>query len=78
MQVSSRQAAARLIRASRFVSRAAFISCQGPQLEETGSSPAAAFAAGNWEAVSSLRMDGAVDDSCWFAGDGWWLSTRPT
>src|SRR5438105_2160452 len=28
-----------------------------------------------WERVRSLRLDSAVDDSCWFAGDGWWLST---
>ncbi len=33
-----------------------------------------AFAAG-WNDVRSLRFDDEIDDSCWFAGDGWWLST---
>jgi protein-L-isoaspartate(D-aspartate) O-methyltransferase len=27
--------------------------------------------------VASLRLDGVPDDSCWLAGDGWWLSTAP-
>jgi protein-L-isoaspartate(D-aspartate) O-methyltransferase len=25
--------------------------------------------------VASLRLDGEPDESCWVAGDGWWLST---
>jgi protein-L-isoaspartate(D-aspartate) O-methyltransferase len=33
-----------------------------------------AFATG-WERVQSFRFDDARDDTCWFAGDGWWLST---
>lgn len=28
-------------------------------------------------AVQSLRRGTAPDNSCWLAGDGWWLSTRP-
>jgi len=28
--------------------------------------------------VRSLHLDGSPDDSCWFAGDGWWLSTAET
>ena len=33
-----------------------------------------AFAKG-WENVRSLHLDSAPDQTCWFAGDGWWLST---
>ena len=25
--------------------------------------------------IASLRLDDAPDDSCWLAGDGWWIST---
>jgi protein-L-isoaspartate(D-aspartate) O-methyltransferase len=25
--------------------------------------------------VKSFRIDESPDDTCWFAGDGWWLST---
>jgi protein-L-isoaspartate(D-aspartate) O-methyltransferase len=35
----------------------------------------AAFERGGKESVQSLRIDEAIDDTCWFAGDGWWLST---
>jgi protein-L-isoaspartate(D-aspartate) O-methyltransferase len=27
--------------------------------------------------IASLRVDGPPDDTCWLAGDGWWLSTAP-
>jgi protein-L-isoaspartate(D-aspartate) O-methyltransferase len=27
--------------------------------------------------IASLRLDGAPDETCWLAGDGWWLSTAP-
>ncbi|MGY4303693.1 protein-L-isoaspartate(D-aspartate) O-methyltransferase [Bradyrhizobium sp. USDA 4369] len=59
---------------ARFVSRAGFIGCVGLQDEDAGRRLEAAFAK-NWQAVRSLRLDEASDDSCWFAGDGWWLST---
>jgi len=60
---------------AKFVSRAAFIGCVGLQDEEAGRRLTDAFSK-NWSDVRSLRVDGASpDDSCWFAGDGWWLST---
>ncbi len=62
---------------ARFVSRATFIGCQAPQAEETGRALSAAFAAGNWEAVRSLRLGGEPDESGWVKGNGWWLSTKP-
>ncbi|GLH81243.1 O-methyltransferase [Bradyrhizobium sp. SSBR45G] len=58
-----------------FVSRAAFIGCVGLQDEEGGRRLSEAFS-GAWDAVRSLHLDGPPDDSCWFAGDDWWLSTQ--
>jgi protein-L-isoaspartate(D-aspartate) O-methyltransferase len=46
----------------------------GLQDESPGSRMAEAFAKG-WDRVRSLRLDGSPDDSCWFAGNGWWLSS---
>jgi protein-L-isoaspartate(D-aspartate) O-methyltransferase len=59
---------------AKFVSRAAFIGCVGLQDEEAGHRLREAFSK-DWERVRSLRLDGSPDDSSWFAGDGWWLST---
>ena len=64
--------------AARFISRAAFIPCLGAQRDDLAQGLAAAFEAGDWRAVRSLRAGGgAPDESCWFAGEGWWLSTEP-
>jgi protein-L-isoaspartate(D-aspartate) O-methyltransferase len=60
---------------ARFVSRAAFIPCSGPQDAEAGRRLATAFADSNFETVRSFRLDEPIDSTCWFAGDGWWLST---
>jgi protein-L-isoaspartate(D-aspartate) O-methyltransferase len=59
---------------AKFRGRAQFIGCVGLQDEEAGGRLTEAFLHG-WESVRSLRLDNAVDDTCWFAGDGWWLST---
>ena len=60
---------------AKFVSRAGFIGCVGLQDEEAGQRLTDAFSK-NWDCVRSLRLDGSSpDDNCWFAGDGWWLST---
>ncbi len=58
-----------------FISNAAFISCIGPQDDETGRRLKAAYATGGGLTVRSFRTDLPTDDTCWFAGDGWWLST---
>jgi len=60
---------------ARFLSRAAFISCVGPQDPDAGRRLNAAFASGGADAVRSFRTDDPIDDTCWFRGDGWWLST---
>ena len=62
---------------ARVVSRAGFIACQGLQAPETGRRLALAFAAGGWERVSSIRLDGKPGETCWFSGGDWWRSTDP-
>ena len=59
---------------AQFRGRAQFIGCIGLQDEYAGRRLMEAFQLG-WERVRSFRLDSAVDDTCWFAGDGWWLST---
>jgi protein-L-isoaspartate(D-aspartate) O-methyltransferase len=59
---------------AKFAGRAQFIGCAGLQDEEAGNRLKDAFA-GGWESVRSLHLDSAPDQTCWFAGDGWWLST---
>ncbi len=64
--------------AARFVCRAAFIPCVGAQSEAAGAALKAAFQGQDWREVKALHRDGRPpDESCWLAGDGWWLSTRP-
>jgi protein-L-isoaspartate(D-aspartate) O-methyltransferase len=62
---------------AKFVSRAAFVGCVGLQDEEAAGRLSEAFKS-DWDAVRSLRLDGSPDDNCWFAGEGWWLSTAET
>jgi len=60
---------------ARFISAAAFVSLVGGQSAESAARLNAAFVHGGKESVRSFRIDDAKDDTCWFAGDGWWLST---
>lgn len=60
---------------AKFLGRAAFIGCVGLQDEDEGRRLTDAFSR-NWNDVRSLHLDGIPDDSCWFAGQGWWLSTK--
>jgi protein-L-isoaspartate(D-aspartate) O-methyltransferase len=62
---------------ARFVSRATFIACQAAQNRETGRRLDTAFVAGGWYNVRSFRLRGEPDNTCWFDGGGWWLSTAP-
>ena len=59
---------------ARFVSGATFIACVGQQDADAGGRLGKAYS-GDWRSVRSFRTDDAKDDTCWFAGDGWWLST---
>lgn len=75
---------------AEFVMRAAFVPCVGGQNKDDDARLSDAFDRGDWQAVRSLRRfpghsplhsflrDGsAPDETCWFAGEGWWLSTAP-
>ncbi len=65
--------------AAKFFSPAAFIPFVGAQRQGAQAPLQAAFAAGGWQEVKSLIIDSDTpDDSCWYAGDGWWLSTEAT
>lgn len=61
---------------AKFLSSAAFIPCAGARDEETAQKLAEAFYRGGVANVRSLRRSGPPDESCWVAGNGWWLSTR--
>jgi protein-L-isoaspartate(D-aspartate) O-methyltransferase len=63
---------------AKFLSPAAFISCTGPQDDDAGRRLNAAFASGGANAVRTFRTDDDIDQTCWFRGDGWWLSTAST
>ena len=60
---------------ARIVCSALFIDCEGARDTETGRKLNAAFRQGGGRDVRSLVRDHSPDETCWFAGDGWWLST---
>ena len=60
---------------ARFICPAAFIPCVGGRDDETARKLSAAFARVDAKNVRSLRLNSHPDESCWCAGDGWWLST---
>jgi protein-L-isoaspartate(D-aspartate) O-methyltransferase len=60
---------------ARFVCPAMFVPCFGARDDETAQKLSAAFKRGDLQKVKSLRRDSQPDDSCWCAGDGWWLSS---
>ncbi len=62
---------------ARFVCRAGFIACQAQQNERSALDLTAAFARGGWDRVATIRFEGTPDETCWFDGGGWWLSTAP-
>ena len=58
-----------------FITPAMFVPCVGARDDKTARRLTEAFQRGRLEAVSSLYRNKPVDETCWFAGDGWWLST---
>jgi protein-L-isoaspartate(D-aspartate) O-methyltransferase len=62
--------------AARFLMQVQFVSCIGARNEMTAQRLGEAFRHGNGNKVKSLRRNEPVDESCWVAGDGWWLSTK--
>jgi protein-L-isoaspartate(D-aspartate) O-methyltransferase len=62
---------------ARFVMPVMFIPCVGARDEETAKKLAIAFKKGDMSSVRSLHRSNLPNDTCWCAGDGWWLSTVP-
>jgi protein-L-isoaspartate(D-aspartate) O-methyltransferase len=61
--------------AAKFISPATFIECIGARDDATGESLASAFESNTTAAVKSLRWKTPADQSAWFVGADWWLST---
>ena len=62
----------------RFASRVGIIACTGGRDAEAEARLTAAVARADYTAVKSLRRPPEEpDDTCWLAGEGWWLSTAP-
>jgi protein-L-isoaspartate(D-aspartate) O-methyltransferase len=62
---------------AKFVCGAIFTPCIGARDEETAKRLSDAFAKGGIATVQSLRYHTPPDETCWFAGSDWWLSSRP-
>jgi protein-L-isoaspartate(D-aspartate) O-methyltransferase len=62
--------------AARFLMQVQFVPCIGARNETTALRLGEAFRGGNWNKVKSLRRNEPLDESCWVAGEGWWLSTK--
>jgi protein-L-isoaspartate(D-aspartate) O-methyltransferase len=60
---------------ARFISPAMFIPCVGARDEATSADLATAFKRGDYRNVRSLHRTSTLDQTSWFAGNGWWLST---
>ena len=60
---------------ARFLLQAQFVPCIGARNEATEQKLAEGFRNSNWTKVKSLHRNDEADDSCWFSGPGWWLST---
>lgn len=60
---------------ARFICGAAFIPCVGARDDQTAGKLSAAFKRGDSRNVKSLRRNSPPDETCWCAGNGWWLST---
>ena len=63
---------------ARFVCWTGIISCTGGRDPEAETRLRAALARSHFTAIRSLRRaPDEPDDTCWLAGEGWWLSTAP-
>lgn len=59
---------------ARFVCPTMFVPCVGARDEETAQKLSVSFKRGDLRNVRSLRRNSQPDDTCWCAGNGWWLS----
>jgi protein-L-isoaspartate(D-aspartate) O-methyltransferase len=61
--------------AAKFICPAIFIECIGARDDATGESLVGAFESNTTAEVKSLGWKTPADQSAWFVGAGWWLST---
>jgi protein-L-isoaspartate(D-aspartate) O-methyltransferase len=59
---------------ARFVCPAMFVPYLGARDEATAQKLSVAFRRGDFRNVTSLKRNSRPDETCWCAGDGWWLS----
>ena len=62
---------------AKFLSAAMFIGCAGARDAATEERLTEAFSRSDLKSVQSLQRNSPPDDTCWFAGDHWWLSRSP-
>jgi protein-L-isoaspartate(D-aspartate) O-methyltransferase len=60
---------------ARFVCPVVIIPCVGARDSETAKKLAEAYKRGDSGKVRSLQRNTKPDETCWFSGNGWWLST---
>jgi protein-L-isoaspartate(D-aspartate) O-methyltransferase len=60
---------------ARFLFQAQFVGCDGARDAMEDRRLAEAFRNRSWHKVKSLHRDDRPGESCWLAGQGWWLST---
>jgi protein-L-isoaspartate(D-aspartate) O-methyltransferase len=61
---------------ARFLFQVQFVECVGARDAVESERAAEAFRRGGWNNVKSLYRNDAPGESCWLAGNGWWLSTE--
>ncbi|HUH63841.1 MAG TPA: hypothetical protein VLZ50_12615 [Terracidiphilus sp.] len=59
--------------AARFLGPVQFVPCIGAQDERAGRALQAAYRRGHWRDVRHLVRNNVPDESCWLAGEGWWM-----
>jgi protein-L-isoaspartate(D-aspartate) O-methyltransferase len=63
---------------ARFAGRVGVIPCTGGRDQAAEERLKVAFARGDFTAIRSLRRaPEEPDETCWLAGEEWWLSTAP-
>lgn len=60
---------------ARFLCGVQFVACIGAQNPRAARELETAFRRRTWEDVRSLYRNDSLDETCWCAGHGWWLST---
>jgi protein-L-isoaspartate(D-aspartate) O-methyltransferase len=63
--------------AARHIWQAMFIPCFGARNSVAAARLAAALARRDVHTIASLVRNDAPNETCWCAGDGWWISTAP-